>query len=100
MNLHRDFKKLELMTIQGLEAEIQKIKDRNNRVEADKAWETSWSRKVVIAGVTYFAIALFLLINNFEKPWESAIVPAVGFLLANMSIPFFKNLWLKYIYKK
>ncbi len=89
-----------MATIQALEKEIQKIKERNQKVEADKAWEISWSRKIVIAGVTYLAIALFLLITNFEKPWESAIIPTVGFLLANMSIPFFKNLWLKYIYKK
>lgn len=83
-----------------LEKEIEQIKKRNKRVEADKAWEVSWERKIVIAGVTYIAIALFLYVTNFEKPWESAIVPAVGFLLANMTIPFFKNLWLKYIYKK
>lgn len=89
-----------MATIADLENKINKIKERNQKVEADKAWEVSWSRKVAIAGVTYVAIALFLLVANFEKPWESAIVPTVGFLLANMTIPFFKNLWLKYIYKK
>lgn len=86
--------------ISDLEKEIEKIKERNKRVEADKAWEVSWERKIVIAGVTYIAIALFFLLANFEKPWENAIVPTVGFLLANMTIPLFKNLWLKYIYKK
>lgn len=89
-----------MVTIQDLEKEIQKIKERNIRVEADKAWEISWSRKVVIAGVTYVAIALFLLVTNFDKPWESAIIPTLGFLLANMTIPFFRNLWIKYIYKR
>ena len=89
-----------MATIQDLENEIQKIKERNTRVEADKAWEVSWSRKVVIAGVTYVAIALFLLVTNFDKPLEGAIIPTVGFLLANMSIPFFKNLWMKYIYRR
>lgn len=89
-----------MATIQDLEKEIQKIKERNIRVEADKAWEISRSRKVVIAGVTYVAIALFLLVTNFDKPWEGAIIPTLGFLLANMTIPFFKNLWVKYIYRK
>lgn len=89
-----------MVTIQDLENEIQKIKERNNRVEADKAWEVSWSRKVVIVGVTYVAIALFLLVTNFDKPWEGAIIPTLGFLLANITIPFFKNLWVKYIYRK
>ena len=88
------------MTIADLKKEIELIKQRNQRVEANKAWETSLSRKVAIAGVTYIAIALFLLMTNFDKPWEGAIVPAIGFLLANMTIPFFKDLWLKFIYKK
>ena len=64
-----------MATIQDLEKEIQKIKERNIRVEADKAWEVSWSRKVVIAGVTYLAIALFLLVTNFDKQLEGAIIP-------------------------
>jgi len=85
--------------IQRLEKEIQIIKERNLRVEADKAWETSWTRKIVIAGVTYVTISLFLFITNFDKPWEGAIVPTIGFILANMSIPIFKNLWMKYINK-
>lgn len=88
------------MKARDLEKEIEQIKQRNKRVELDKAWEVSWSRKIVIAGVTYLSIALFLSITKFEKPWESAIVPTIGFLLANMTVPFFKNLWLKYIYKK
>lgn len=88
------------MTVtQDLEKEIEKIKERNKRVEAEKAWETSWSRKFVIAGVTYFTIAVFLYMTGFKNFWEGAITPTVGFLLANMSIPFFKNLWLKFIYK-
>ncbi len=89
-----------MATIQELEKEIIKIKERNQRVESDKAWETSWSRKIVIAGVTYIAIALFFYITGFNNPWKGAVVPTVGFLLANMSIPFFKSLWLKYIYSK
>ena len=29
-----------------LEKEILKIKERNKRVELDKAWETSWTRRI------------------------------------------------------
>lgn len=89
-----------MITIDELELEIQKIKERNSNVEIDKAWETSLTRKIVIAGVTYIAIGLFLLIMNFDKPWEAAIVPTAGFLLANMTVPFFKSIWIKYIHKK
>ena len=31
-----------------LENEIIKIKERNKRVELDKAWETSWTRRICI----------------------------------------------------
>lgn len=88
-----------MATIQDLELEINKINERNKRVEVDKAWEISLTRKIVIAGITYIAIGLFLLIMNFDKPWEAAIVPTAGFLLANMTVPFFKSLWVKYVHK-
>ena len=35
-----------------LEKEIEEIKKRNIRVEKDKAWETSFTRKVCIAILT------------------------------------------------
>lgn len=31
-----------------LEKEINDIKARNKRVELDKAWETSWTRRICI----------------------------------------------------
>ena len=32
------------MELKELEEEVLKIKERNKRVELDKAWETSWTR--------------------------------------------------------
>ena len=34
--------------IKKLEQEINNIKERNKRVEAGKAWETSWARRILI----------------------------------------------------
>lgn len=34
------------MELKELEEEVLKIKERNKRVELDKAWETSWTRKI------------------------------------------------------
>ena len=34
------------MENQELEKEIEQIKERNKRVELDKAWETSWTRRI------------------------------------------------------
>jgi hypothetical protein len=80
--------------------EIEKIKIRNLKVEADKAWETSLFRKILVAILTYFVIVLFFYFVNLPKPFVNAIVPTLGFLLSTLSIPFFKQFWIKNIYKK
>jgi hypothetical protein len=45
--------------IEQIIIKIEEIKKRNERVELDKAWETSWARKFLIAVLTYFVIVLF-----------------------------------------
>ena len=89
-----------MSTIADLESEITKIKERNKRVESDKTWETSWTRKILVAAFTYIVIGLLFSFANVTNPWLNAIVPAVAFMLSTSSMPIFKNLWLKYIYKK
>lgn len=83
-----------------LEKEIQKIKERNLKVETDKAWETSWARKILIAVFTYLVISIFFLFAGVADPFTNAIVPALAFILSTLSLPFFKNFWMKYIYRK
>lgn len=83
-----------------LEQEVSKIKDRNSKVEADKAWETSFFRKVLIAILTYTVIVLFFYIADLQKPFINAIVPTIGFVLSTLSLPVFKNLWINHFYKK
>ena len=39
--------------MKDLEKRIEAIEERNKRVELDKAWETSWTRKICII-VFYF----------------------------------------------
>lgn len=84
----------------SLEARIEKIEKRNREVETNKAWEISWSRKILIAIFTYLAIALYLGFVVGINPWINAIVPTVGFLLSTLTLPYFKKFWEKYIYKK
>lgn len=85
--------------IQKLSAEIAKLKERNRRVEAGKAWETSWSRKVVLAVLTYLVIVLFFWISKLPEPFLNALVPTFGFLLSTASLPIFKKVWIKYFYQ-
>ena len=84
----------------SLEQRISKIEKRNSEVELNKSWETSWTRRGLVAIFTYLAIALYLKYIVGINPWINAIIPTVGFLLSTLTLPFFKKLWGKYIYKK
>lgn len=79
-----------------LEQRIKKIEDRNERVEADKAWEISHTRKILLMMFTYFSIGFYLQAINISKPWLNAIVPAVAFMLSTLTLPFFKRIWIRY----
>lgn len=85
--------------VEELEKRIEKIEARNRRVQMDKAWETSLARKILIAFFTYLAIALYLKFIVRIDPWINAIVPTVGFLLSTLTLPFFRKMWEKYLYK-
>lgn len=89
-----------MASIQDLEEEINKIKERNIRVEADKAWEMSWFRKLLIAVFTYLVIAIFFVFAGVANPFINAIVPALAFILSTASLSFLKDFWKKYIYKR
>lgn len=80
--------------------EIEVIKERNKRVERDKAWEVSKTRKIIIALMTYIVIVIFLWSINAPRPWLNAIVPTVGFILSTLTLPLFKRWWINSLYKK
>lgn len=81
--------------MENLETRIKLIETRNDRVEADKAWETSLVRRCLLAAFTYLSIGLYLQAINIDRPWINAIVPAIGFMISTLTMPFFKRLWLK-----
>jgi len=82
-----------------MKEELESIKERNKRVEADKAWELSRTRRASIAIMTYFVIAVFLMMIEIPKPWFSALVPSIGFYLSTLTLPFLKRAWLRKIYR-
>lgn len=82
-----------------LEEEVEKIKQRNRKVEADKAWETSCTRKLVIAVATYVVMICVMWVLKMENPYISAIIPTLGFLLSTMSADLIKQVWLRWFYK-
>lgn len=86
MNTQESFEKLE--------KEIALIKERNKGVEADKAWETSACRRMLIAIFTYLSIDIYMWAIHIDRPWLNAIVPTIGFTLSTLTLPYFKTIWL------
>jgi polyferredoxin len=82
-------------TLEQLALEIETIKERNKRVEVDKAWETSWARRVLILVLTYFVVLIFFLVAGVSKPFINAIVPSLAFVLSTLTVPVFKKWWVK-----
>ena len=79
--------------------EIEKIKERNKKVELDKKWETSLTRRIVICILTYLIVVLFSYsISKFSNIWLSSFVPVIGFLLSTLSLKFIRKVWGKNIY--
>lgn len=74
---------------------IEDILKRNSRVELDKAWEVSLTRRVVIAAITYLTAVAFLTLIDNNSPFINALVPTGGYLLSTLSLPFIKNWWLE-----
>jgi len=77
-----------------IEKRLEIIEQRNMKVENDKAWETSFVRKLSILIITYFCVALFLYIIEVENFYISALIPTMGYYLSTLSLPIVKNIWL------
>jgi nicotinamide riboside transporter PnuC len=69
------------------------IEARNARVELDKAWETSWTRRITIAVLTYSVIVIYLSIIHNNAPFINGAVPVVGFLLSTLLLRRVKEFW-------
>jgi hypothetical protein len=79
--------------MKDLEARIEAIEARNNKVEQDKAWEVSWTRRISISALTYAVIVVYLIVINNSNPWINAAVPAVGFMLSTFAMSWVKSIW-------
>ena len=80
----------------NVEQEIKKIQARNQKVELDKAWETSKTRKISIALLTYFVMVLVMYSLDMDNPFIGAIIPTLGFTLSTFSLGFIKEFWKKF----
>jgi|TARA_Y100000310_G_scaffold44012_2_gene40970 hypothetical protein len=78
-----------------VEKEVKTIIERNKKVEVDKAWETSLTRKIILSLITYIIIVVFLIIAEIPKPWLGALVPTLALVLSTLTMPLVKKWWIK-----
>jgi len=91
-----------LKTMNNPDHQIQELLNRNKRVEGDKAWETSWFRRILIAIITYIAACAFLTVTegNHSRAYLPAFVPTIGYLISSISIGPVKKWWINNRYQR
>ncbi len=80
--------------------EINTIKERNRRVEADKAWERSMLRIGSITVITYIIAAFVMYTIGVNGYLLNALIPSIGYFLSTQSLPAIKQWWIRRCYKK
>lgn len=82
------------LRVMTLEKEIVSLKKRNKRVEADKAWETSLPRIILITLITYLAAVVVFKLIGSGRCFLDAFIPSGAYLLSVQTLPLLKKLWL------
>ena len=78
----------------NIDEEIEKIWERNKRVELDKKWETSFTRRAFICLITYVIVVIYsFMIQKISNVWLSSLVPVIGFTLSTLSLKLIRNIW-------
>lgn len=89
------FRRLNYHKSMNTEEEIRLLQERNRRVEGDKAWEVSWTRRLYIMALTYVVALVWLLLIKEPLAGLKAVVPVAGYLLSTLSLPVLKKGWLQ-----
>lgn len=79
----------------SIEKRLEAIEKRNKKVELDKAWEISWTRRLSIALLTYAVVVSYLIAIDKEQPFINGIVPVIGFILSTLALSWIKKIWQK-----
>ena len=89
-----------MTTIPELEKRLEAVESRNERVTADKAWETSAVRKLSIAVLTYVVVGIYLIVIHKDQPWINALVPVIGYLLSTLVLAKVKASWINRVFPR
>jgi hypothetical protein len=74
--------------------EIDKIKERNKKVEADKAWEVSNFRRGIIVAFTYIIAVVFMYSVKIQRPFINGLIPTGGYFLSTLTLKPLKKWWI------
>ena len=78
----------------NIEKKITEIEKRNKRVELDKKWETSWTRRISIMILTYIVVVIYsFIIKKYNNIFLSSLVPVIGFALSTLSLKIVRKIW-------
>lgn len=89
----RDTEKLE-HRIKHLEDELERIHQRNTKVDENKAWESSRCRVLFLVGLTYGVTTLVFWLIGAPSPLLSALIPSTAYYLSTLSLPIVQKWWL------
>lgn len=77
-----------------VEKRLAKIEARNQKVERDKAWETSWVRRIAICVLTFLIVLAYnAAISSSNNIFLNSAVPVIGFLLSTLSLDLIRKLY-------
>lgn len=80
------------MELKNLEKEIENIKERNKKVELDKSWETSWTRKISIMILTYIVVIIYsYVIRKYDNILLSSLVPVIRIYIIYIILKIYKK---------
>lgn len=89
----------EMDGLEQLKERVAALEARNRRVERDKAWETSKTRRAAIILLTYALLSVYMGLIGVNNPWVNAAIPTAGFWLSTLTLPIVKQFWGKHKYK-
>ncbi len=77
----------------SIEERLADIELRNQRVEQDKRWETSLTRRISICCITYICACGVFFIQGQPHIFASACIPVMGYILSTLSLPHIRRMW-------
>ncbi|MBV6632080.1 MAG: hypothetical protein KI792_03495 [Alphaproteobacteria bacterium] len=84
--------------LRAIETRLDALEARNQRVEADKNWETSLLRRVLIAGLTFAGAVTYLTYLTYldvQPAWMHALIPTGAYLISSISLGLVRRLYIK-----